>query len=76
VASDVGVYRPAMTPGCGLVVQEQDWCSALEQFVTDAQLRRFCLEQAREACARQFSLQKVAAGFLAALEITQSHEAV
>jgi glycosyltransferase involved in cell wall biosynthesis len=76
VASDVGVYRPAMAPGCGLVVQEQDWCSALEQFVTDAQLRRSCLEQAREACARQFSLQKVAAGFLAALGITQRHEAV
>jgi hypothetical protein len=76
VASDVGVYRPAMAPGCGLVVQEQDWCSALEQFVTDAQLRRNCPEQAREACARQFSLQKVAAGFLAALEITQRHEAV
>lgn len=76
VASDVGVYRPAMRPGCGLVVQEQEWSSALEQFVTDAQLRRACLDQAREVCARQFSLQEVAAGLLAALEINQSHEAV
>jgi glycosyltransferase involved in cell wall biosynthesis len=76
VASDVGVYRAAMRPGCGRLVSEQDWRSALERFVTDAELRRSCLDQAREICARQYSLQDVAASLLAAVEITQSHEAV
>jgi glycosyltransferase involved in cell wall biosynthesis len=76
VGSDVGVYRPAMRPGCGRLVQEQGWRSALAEFVTDAQLRRSCLDQAREMCGRQFSLQEVADGLLSVLEINQSDEAV
>jgi hypothetical protein len=76
IASDVGVYRPAMRPGCGLLVREQDWRSGLEQFVTNADLRRSCLDQAREMCGTQFSLQEVAAGLSEALKINQNHEAV
>jgi glycosyltransferase involved in cell wall biosynthesis len=70
-ASDMPVYAATMPPGGGRLVGT-DWHAALSELLDDRQGTRSRLRVAREHCATEFSLDRLAAQLLHVLDRARS----
>ena len=60
VASDVNVYRDVVEAGCGWLVKDSEWENALRSAMADSDARTAALHGAREYCANEFSVGRLA----------------
>lgn len=73
IASNVGPYKDAMPPGCGMRV-ERDWYDSIARCIADDDGRAQMIHNARRLCEEHYSLRTLAEQIIQVIALAQSEK--